>query len=131
MTRLRRNLCCPLGLLALAAAGCLGGPPAQLPVSRNTPIEDSLLGGPVAAAQAVARGQRSETEARRPELPPAAPAAAPQPVIPVAAPAAAGGEVAPAALTSDRFQVSVRAWVNGKPVFDEDLLNAVAPEMMR
>jgi hypothetical protein len=85
--------------MALGFVGCMTGAPARLPASRDTVPEVSL---PDRAESRITRSQRPDGE------PPAPPPAE--------------------ALPGDRTQVRVRAWVNGKPVFDDEVMLGMARE---
>lgn len=100
MPRGRRFVAFACVAMALGFVGCMTGGPARLPSSRDTVPEVSL---PERADTRVTRSQRPDGE------PPAPPTAD--------------------LLPGDRTQVRVRAWVNGKPVFDDEVMLGMAREM--
>jgi len=126
-------------LSALAATfaftGCLAqGPPDKLPVSRDTPFVFD-----------VPETNKTTTTARfqQPEMPgsptpPPAPQTGPTPPMPPTLP---GQGVPPAtgiqavSLTTGSGKspgtVRVRAWVNGKPIFEDEVFNILGPQVRK
>jgi hypothetical protein len=106
-------------LSALVLAGCMAGQSGQMSVSRG---ETPRPAGPPEATSTtqVALLQPPGTEQ---------PHSAPRPSQVVPPP----GPVVPASFSSHadptRPRLTVRAWVNGKPIFDEDLLRDAAPAL--
>jgi hypothetical protein len=112
------------GLLVLLFGGCVSANRNALPISRDTPLG---LAPTVAEADAeeettlVARSQRPDSEA--PALP--VPSAAKQPAAPALPTPGSLTSSLPGIPADGKLRVSVRAWVNGQPVFDEEVTNAV------
>jgi hypothetical protein len=99
-----------LALLLLALAGCLGSQdPRLIPPGPPQPAERP----PAEGQPVVARLQHPETTPPSPSVP-AAPAA----------PTAVAGTSGPRPM-----QVTIRAWVNGKPIFDEELVQDAAHDL--
>ncbi|MCC6417889.1 MAG: peptidyl-prolyl cis-trans isomerase [Gemmataceae bacterium] len=107
------------GVLLFVAAGCASSGGGALPISRDTPF---ALGSEESAAR-VTRAQRpdpgrppaaSRTEPTRPKASGLSlPTPGNLPTPPGASPSAPG---------EGRGKVSVRAWVNGRPIFDEEVM---------
>jgi hypothetical protein len=115
------------GALVALAAGCSSAGPAVLPVSGDTPLN---LAGFVPDAGRVARSQRPDLD-RQGQPPPPQPPASHKPAEPeksddlptpsLPKPASGGaGEV-----QELRGRLSVRALVNGKPIFDDEVVGAL------
>jgi parvulin-like peptidyl-prolyl isomerase len=100
----------------LGASGCFTGGVYQVPGHES--LAADLTAAP---APRVTRSQQLDpSDARsRPPAPP--PLSAPPPLPP----GAAGGA------KQVSYRAVVRAWVNGKPVFDEEVLQAISPADMR
>jgi hypothetical protein len=96
--------------LVILAAGCVGGP--------DTPPAGKTLAGDAAPPGAVARLQSADP---------------PVPMAPsVAVPAPASGAVpVPEGPDFRSLNVRTRAWVNGRPIFDEEVLDDAIDELAR
>jgi parvulin-like peptidyl-prolyl isomerase len=105
-------------LSALVLAGCVAGQSGQMSVSRGEAPRPA--GPPEAGSTQVALLQPPGT---------GQPPTVPRPAQVVPPP----GPVVPASLSSrpdpGHPRLTVRAWVNGKPIFDEDLLKDAAPAL--
>src|SRR5205823_8623556 len=106
--------------LSSPVAGCFTGGIYQVPESE--PLVRDLT---AESTPRLTRAQQVDaTDPRfRPQLAP--PVAVPPP--PNAAPSASGV----AQVNARNIRVSVRAWVNGKPIFDEEVMQGVPPNAMR
>src|SRR5262249_29375042 len=105
------------GVLILVAGGCASPGGAVLPVSRDT-----LPTGAAAAPEpGVARWQPPGGEPPPPAGTQVAAAQLPQPGLPTP-----GGVTTAGQPGSGRDKVSVRAWVNGRPIFDDEVMDRVA-----
>ncbi len=122
-----------IGLGGLLAAGCASGRTAGVGAGAPGP----LLATQTEDLAAVVRSQQPETapapftasSAVKPALALPAPQThllpAGNPLLPAAA--SLNAQQAAALLDSSEVRVKVRAWVNGQPIFDEELMQAVGP----
>jgi hypothetical protein len=114
---------------ALAATsiltGCMSqGAPAKLPMSRDTPF---VLDVPQTEQHSTtARFQQADPQS---PPPPPAPGASVMPQMPPAA-SATGGPTS-AARPAGKGSVHVRAWVNGKPIFEDEVFNILGPQIRK
>jgi peptidyl-prolyl cis-trans isomerase SurA len=134
----------------LLAAGCAQTvPPEVLPTSRDTPF---LLQAQDVESTVGARTSRSQQPDQLPNLPPAPPPAntvaqasavppmagqPPPPPLPATTPDLPGAppesgiqQVSMVSPAKMRFGVSVRAWVNGKPIFEDEIRCSMPSQMV-
>jgi peptidyl-prolyl cis-trans isomerase SurA len=118
------------GMFAVLAAGlilsgCLMQPPATLPVSRDTPF---VLDVPDTDKHTTtARFQQAEMPAPPQPLTGQIPPPPGQP----AAPTPGLQPVGLSALNKSPGTVHVRAWVNGKPIFEDEVFNILGPQLRK
>jgi hypothetical protein len=102
-------------LVACCGGGCYSSGSTTLPVSRDTPMALVL---PDMEEKPTVRGQRPETEGL-PQTPPLSPPSGQ--VVPVTARKA---PPMPGAPPDNRYRATVRAWVNGRPIFDQEVMSS-------
>ena len=105
----------------LLLTGCFTGGIYQVP--GNESLATDLT---AEAAPRTARSQQPD-----PSGPNARPPLAPPPLSPPPLPPGSGDIKQLSLSTSKNTRVSVRAWVNGKPIFDEEVMQGIAPNMIR
>jgi hypothetical protein len=123
------------GILAVLVSGvlltgCLGQEPGRLPVSKDTPFE---LNVPETGIRTTARAQRPDFDG-----------ASPAPVEPLQVTQAQGVPLPPGSKSSGiqpvvnlthsapvPASVRVIAWVNHKPIFQDEVMNIVMPQIRR
>src|SRR5262249_32452131 len=84
-----------MGAIALLFGGCMTGVPTTLPTSRDTPFS---LGLPDQDDPVVRQQTTRVARSQRPEASPV-----------------------PDNLPNERGRIQIRAWVNGKPIFDDEV----------
>jgi foldase protein PrsA len=133
----RRSAVVVVGLVGLLSAGCVGG--------RLGGVGTVAPGGPLVAESAPEPDLPPLARAQLPEPPPALPpkqAVGPKPamVLPPPSPGTlpagnpvlpvsntVGAERAAVLLEGSDLRVKVRAWVNGRPIFEEELMQVIGP----
>ena len=135
------GVCAAVGT-GVVLSGCLmaEGPVGKLPVSRDTPFaldvpeKDNY-------SRSTARSQQPEMPSppqstgnpgspppapvqAAPQMPPAPPGQAGTPAIPIQTVNFGGAAKSPGT-------VRVRAWVNGKPIFEDEIFNMLGPQLRR
>jgi parvulin-like peptidyl-prolyl isomerase len=119
-------------VVSLGVTGCFTGGIYQVAGSESLVTDLTAE-----AAPRVTRLQQVDPSNPRPraQLAPPAPVAAPvtpASVPPPPPPVAGNNPIQQLSLTrSKNVRVSVRAWVNGKPIFEDEVMQAIAPSAMR
>ena len=130
-----------VGVQAMLLAGCGSAGSASLPVQRES------LAADLASAESprVARLQQSEApplKAPAPVVRPSDPPIATLPTLPVLPmttpmatktnlPALPSGATQTSLVTPRSNKITVRAWVNGKPIFDDEVMQNIPPQALR
>ena len=114
-----------IGLVGLAVAGCASADSAALPIQKQSMAADiPPLGSP-----RLSRAQRPEGNVTL-SRPVSAPPTVAAPPAPPGTPADSGTQQT-SLVTRGNVRVNVRAWVNGKPIFDDELAQMGGAEMIR
>jgi hypothetical protein len=118
MTWARRIL---VGLIGLHLAGC---------VSVDPPRPPGGAGGPAVSSAFEPEQPAPLVRAQLPEPPPPKSSLLPSPSPLVPASATFTTQQAAAMMDGSKVRVRVRAWVNGRPIFEDELMHAVGPVVL-
>lgn len=107
--------------VGVGASGCFSGGVWQVP-----PQESLVTDLTAETLPRVARSQQADAPNPSFRPPAAGPVATPPPLPPTP-----GGTKQVSLIPTKNVRVNVRAWINGKPIFDEEVMQAIAPNLLR